>query len=243
MRYTLLSVAVLLFCWKVAGVFTPAIILPQPETVMVALFDIAKSGELFKALLTTTIRVTSGFLVGMFVGSFLGFSAGINKKVYSFTKPYIAMMQSIPRLSWILIATFWFGLTPAVVVFLVCITVLPFFFINVSESVRYTDGQMLEVAKIYQMSPFSRFTDIYLPAAAGSIMTASSTALSVSWKAVIMAELLSVPTGIGANMSVAQSNIDMPVILAYTAVVALLAWLSNALLTMAFDKYFRRWKS
>ena len=201
------------------------------------------SGEIPESLATTALRVFSGFIGGLAVGSLLGFAAGLSRKLYRFTRPYIAMMQSVPRLSWILIATFWFGLTPSVVVFLVGVTVLPFFYVNVSESVRYTDKHMLEVARVYRMSFISRFTDILLPSAAGSIMAASSVSLSVSWKAVIMAELLSVPDGIGAQMSVAQSNIDMSAILAYTIVVALIAWGSNALMTFIFDRYFKRWKA
>jgi len=243
LKYSLLSVIIFAAVWKAACYFTPAIILPPPEKVFTVLFEQAASGELFRSLAVTAFRVLSGFLAGMLTGSMLGFAAGVSRNLYRFTKPYVSMMQSVPRLSWILIATFWFGLTPAVVVFLVCVTVLPFFYVNVSESVRYTDSQMLEVARVYHLSRLTRFTSIYLPAAAGSIMAASSMTLSVSWKAVIMAELLSVPDGVGAEMSIAQSNIDMASILAYTIVVALIAWGSSALLTFVFDRYFRRWKS
>jgi NitT/TauT family transport system permease protein len=242
-KYTILSVIFFLIAWKVAGHITPAIILPAPEVVIINIYQLLADGILLESLWITALRVFAGFLSGMLIGAGAGFLAGISKNFYRFTKPYVAMMQSIPRLSWILIATFWFGLTPAVVVFLVTITVLPYFYVNVSESVKYTDKQMLEVAKIYNISPFRRFTDIYLPAAMGSIMSASSMALSISWKAVIMAELLSVPTGLGAEMSIAQSNIDMAGILAYTLVVALIAWGSNVLLTYSFDRYFKRWKA
>lgn len=242
MKYGTISFIILIICWKIAGVFTPAIILPAPETVLIALWHDILYENLLSTLLLTAFRVFLGFLFGMLVGGILGFVAGMKDQVYKFTKPYITMMQSIPRLSWILIATFWFGLSPSVVIFLVTITVVPFFYVNVSESVRYTDKQMLEVAIIYEMKPVYRFTDIYLPAAMEAIMTASATALSVSWKAVIMAELLSVPTGIGARMSVAQSNIDMASILAYTILIALAAWGSNAFLSSIFDQYLKRWK-
>lgn len=240
MRYSFFSVAVLFAVWTGAAYLTPSIILPSPAETLLVLFDMASGGGLFISVGTTLFRVAAGFAAGMLIGTSAGFAAGISGGFYRFTKPYISMMQSIPRLSWILIATFWFGLTPAVVIFLVAVTVIPFFYINVSDSVRYTDRNMMEVAEIYGMSSAVRFTDIYLPSAMGAIMSASSTAVSVSWKAVIMAELLSVPTGIGAGMSIAQSNIDMPSILAYTAVVALFAWGSSSLITLIFDRYLKR---
>lgn len=60
--------------------------------------------------------------------------------------------------------------------------------------------------------------DLYLPHIFSYIFPAYISALGMSWKIVVMAELLSSSNGIGASLAIARSQLDTPVALALVVI-------------------------
>ncbi|WP_228256211.1 ABC transporter permease subunit [Aliarcobacter butzleri] len=60
--------------------------------------------------------------------------------------------------------------------------------------------------------------DLYFPHIFSYIFPAYISALGMSWKIVVMAELLSSSDGIGANLAIARSQLDTPTALALVVI-------------------------
>jgi NitT/TauT family transport system permease protein len=125
---------------------------------------------------------------------------GLNKKIDKFFSPFISMLQTIPNISWILLAIIWFGLNSKIVIFTIFISILPIFVINSREGINNTSSEYLEMAAVYQLKPLTIFTRIYLYSIKPYLRSAAVITGERAWKIGAMAELLSLETGIGAGL-------------------------------------------
>jgi NitT/TauT family transport system permease protein len=87
-----------------------------------------------------------------------------------------------------------------------------------------------------------RLTDVYLPHVVSYLFPAWITALGISWKVVVMAELLASSDGVGAALAVSRSHLDTATTLAWiTAVVGLLLAVEYLLLE-PIKREVERWR-
>jgi NitT/TauT family transport system permease protein len=63
-----------------------------------------------------------------------------------------------------------------------------------------------------------KFTDLYFPHIFSYLFPAWVSALGMSWKIIIMAELLATSDGLGSSLAVARSQLDTPLVLALVVV-------------------------
>lgn len=224
------SLAAGVVAWMAISPFVSPLILPPVSDVIDTLIDILTTPAEWDAIATTAIRLITSWVLGAMLGVTVGLAMGLAPLVETLAKPYVVLMQSVPRISWILLAMFWFGINGSVVVFLIVVTVAPFFIVNVSQAVRDIRSDRREVMEVFQLPLLVRLWDVYLPAISLALRSAASVSLSVGWKAVVMAELLAAPDGIGARLSWAQGSFDTTTVFAWTIIIASAALASHAVL-------------
>jgi len=175
-------------------------------------------------------RVGSGYLISLLVGSSIGIAMGLNEKINKLVKPLISTLQTIPNISWILLAIIWFGLNSKIVIFTIFISILPIFVINTEEGVKNTDYKLLEMAHIYDLSFWNTLSKIYFPSVKPYLNSAAVITIERAWKIGAMAELLSLDSGIGAGLYWARNNLETEYIFAWTLVLVFLGFFSSKLL-------------
>lgn len=153
-----------------------------------------------------------------------------NKKIDIFLSPFISMLQTIPNISWILLAIIWFGLNSKIVIFTIFISILPIFVINSREGINNTSKEYLEMAAVYQLKPLTIFTKIYIYSIKPYLRSAAVITGERAWKIGAMAELLSLDTGIGAGLYWARNNLQTERIFAWTIVLVVLGFASSQFL-------------
>ena len=120
-------------------------------------------------------------------------------------------------------------LVPAVIAGLM---VLPVVWENVTQGLRATDGQLLELARAYRFSRWKTVRLVYLPSLRPHLRSAAATAMGLAWKSGVAAEVLCLPRlGIGAQISRAKQTFETADLFAWTAVVILLSLLMERALT------------
>src|SRR6056297_1567841 len=229
-KYTIIGVIVLILFWKLLSLRYKAIILPSPELTFMTIKNMIFSGEFWVDISYSFFRVGSGYLISLLVGSSIGIAMGLNEKINKLVKPLISTLQTIPNISWILLAIIWFGLNSKIVIFTIFISILPIFVINSSEGVRGTDINLIEIGEVYKLSTLDKLLKIYFPAAKPYIISASIITIERAWKIGAMAELLSLETGIGSGLYWARNNLETEGIFAWTIVLILLGYTSSKLL-------------
>ncbi|HKL74725.1 MAG TPA: ABC transporter permease [Halanaerobiales bacterium] len=229
-KYTIIGVIVLILFWKLLSLRYKAIILPSPELTFMTIKNMIFSGEFWVDISYSFFRVGSGYLISLLVGSSIGIAMGLNEKINKLVKPLISTLQTIPNISWILLAIIWFGLNSKIVIFTIFISILPIFVINTEEGVKNTDHKLLEMAHIYDLSFWNTLSKIYFPSVKPYLNSAAVITIERAWKIGAMAELLSLDSGIGAGLYWARNNLETEYIFAWTLVLVFLGFFSSKLL-------------
>lgn len=230
---TVLSILILLLLWKVVSLFIGAeIILPSPETVFVRLVKLTGEEGFFSSVGRTIQRGALGFLLSAVLALVTGIAAGENRYFFRFIKPLLTVIKTVPVLSIILLAVIWLN-TDNVPVFVCFLVVFPLISGNVIEGIRHVDPQLLEMARVYAVSKKRIIFQIYIPSLIPYLLAGLSTAAGVTWKAVIAAEVISMPRlAIGTGMQFAQIQLDTSALFAWTAVAIIISTFSEVLLLL-----------
>ena len=121
--------------------------------------------------------------------------------------------------SFIILALVWLdsGQLPLFIAFLM---VFPTVYLNLLEGVRQTDRKLLEMARVFRVSPARRLTGIYLPQVLPYFRSAASLGLGLCWKAGIAAEVIGLPAGsMGERLYTAKIYYQTPDLFAWTAAI------------------------
>mgnify|MGYP001047538169 CR=1 FL=1 len=217
------AVLLLLLIWHVGAVLLDArVLLPEPGTTVSALVHLIRQRPFSLQILATIGRAVRSFLIILIIGGSLGVLAGISTRVHAFLVPVLVIGKATPVMSGILLAFIWFssGTVPLFSAFLMG---FPVMFVQMEQGVRQISPQLHEMTVAYRFSPLQRLIHFIIPSLIPSIITGAKASLSMVWKVVIAAEVLTVPRyGVGSRMQLAQVNLDTAEVLAWTLIAVLL---------------------
>ncbi len=150
--------------------------------------------------------------------------------VRDFVDPIISLLRTLPIVSFIIMLLIWVG-PQNLTMFLAFFIVLPLIYTNVLSGFESVDPQMLEMARVFRLSPWRTFMYVYRPAVMPFLASSCKISLGMSWKSGIMAEVLAMPDpSIGKQMNTARTFLNTPDLFAWTVVVMILS--------LAFEKLF-----
>jgi NitT/TauT family transport system permease protein len=230
LAYTLTSTLFIIAIWKIISLNYNPIILPAPEKAFYTIYEMILTQSFWISLGYSFFRIIIGYLLAIFIGTFLGIIMGLSKKADNLLRPEISMLQTVPNISWILLAIIWFGLNSKIIIFTIFISLMPIFVINSAEGIENTSAEYLEMAAVYRLKPLTIFSKIYLYSIKPYLRSAAVITSERAWKIGAMAELLSLDTGIGAGLYWARNNLQTERIFAWTIVLILMGFLSSKLL-------------
>ena len=205
---SLASICIFLAAWEAVAQSLGPLILPTPREAMATLGRLLDDGQAGTELVITARRALLGFGLSVVVGSLSGLLAGISVTASMVSRPLVTLLVGMPPIAWLILALLWFGAGDGTPVFTVFIACFPVIFVGAMQGTRTLDGQLKEVARMFGLPPWMKFTDVYLPHVVSYLFPAWITALGTSWKVVVMAELLSTSDGVGAALAVTRSHLD-----------------------------------
>ena len=215
-----------LLLWQVAAMAVgSAVLLPSPWETAKTLVGLAQTAFFWKTAGVTLLRVATGFLFGMAVGTALGVLTATSRLADAFLAPVRGVIKATPVTSFIILVLLWIttGLTPVFISFLM---VMPIAWANVREGVLAVDGQLLEMAEVFRLSRMKKLRDIYLPAVLPQYLAACTTGFGFAWKSGVAAEVIARPAlSIGRNLYESKLYLNTEELFAWTAIVILLSML------------------
>ena len=107
------------------------------------------------------------------------------------------MIRNVPHLALIPLVILWFGIEEEAKLFLVALGVFFPVYVNTLHGIRSVDPQLIEMGRIYGMSPWTLFRRVIMPGALPSIFVGLRYALGIMWLTLIVAETISASSGIG----------------------------------------------
>jgi sulfonate transport system permease protein len=223
--------AALIAIWETASRLgeIPANVLPAPSDVVAAAIRLARSGELWANIWVSTLRALSGFIVGGGIGLALGLANGLSSLSEKLTDTTLQMVRNIPHLAMIPLVILWFGIDEQAKLFLVALGVFFPIYINTLHGIRGVDPQLVEMGRVYGMSPSRLFFRVILPGALPSIFVGLRYALGIMWLTLIVAETISASSGIGYMAMQAREFLLVDVVVLSIVIYALLGKLADTI--------------
>jgi len=169
----LASVAGLLLAWQIlvqAGRINP-LFLPAPLSVLGAMWEMTRSGELPWAVLVSLNRVLQGFVYGSLAGVVLGLLAGAVRWVEDLLDPWVAAVYPIPKSALFPLFMLWFGLGNPSKIVTIAVGVLFLVLVNTMAGVHAINPVLLKAARDLGASRAQIFVKVILPGALPSIFT------------------------------------------------------------------------
>ncbi|MDD2640646.1 MAG: ABC transporter permease subunit [Arcobacteraceae bacterium] len=225
------SILLFLALWDVGNQIYGDLFLPSPKEVLSTMFLLFEDAEFLANLTLTVQRGILGFLMALGLGTVLGLVAGYFITASVMSRPIVTILVGIPPIAWIVLAMIWFGFGDTTVMFTVVIASFPIIFVGALQGSRTIEGDLKEMMDSFHLGFIQKCKDLYFPHLFSYLFPSWVSALGMSWKIVIMAELLSANDGIGAALAVARSHLDTATALALvTTMIAVLLFVEYIIL-------------
>jgi NitT/TauT family transport system permease protein len=217
-------------------------LLPGPGAVLAYAARTTVSGELPAAFAATLARVAIAFAAALGVGTAIGYLAGRSPRFDAAIDPWLVVALNLPVLVVIVLAYIWVGLNEVAAVLAVAIAKVPTVIITVREGARAFDPGFDDLATVYRLPRHLRLRRIALPQLAPYLAAAGRGGLAITWKIVLIVELLGRPNGVGFELNLCFQNFDVTGILAYGLGFAALMLAVEATLLRPWERHANAWR-
>jgi ABC-type nitrate/sulfonate/bicarbonate transport system permease component len=170
---------------------------PAPSSVVIALFDLIRSGQLFVDLGWTVLRVVIGTLLGAIPGLVFGVLLGLSPIARAFVQPAINALYPIPKIAMFPLVMMIFGIGETSKWIIVAIAVFFQMFFSTLAGVVNIEKIYLDVASNFKASRWQTYRTIAVPGALPFIFTGLQLGLGMALIVVIIAENFGTQVGIG----------------------------------------------
>ena len=195
------SVIVFLVLWEIYGRRTDPILFTYPTAIAVAFWKLLISGELVQQLLVSLSALGAGFGASLVLGVLLGLAMGRSRLAEAALVPHINALYATPQVALTPLLMMWLGLGFAVKVAVVFLFAFFPILINTASGAKNVSASMVEVGGAYLAPPRQILFKIVFPAALPFIMAGVRIAIGRGLVGMIVAELFTAITGLGAMLS------------------------------------------
>jgi NitT/TauT family transport system permease protein len=237
-----LSLAALVALWALVAALAHSRLLPDPLSVGAAILADVRSGELPFQMACTLARVLAAFSVAFSLGIVAGYAMGRWKVVDRYADPWLIVLLNLPALVVIIFAYVWIGLNETAAIVAVALNKLPNVIVVTREGVRSLDAGLDDMSRAFRMKWLTRIRHVVLPQLAPYLAAVSRSSLSISWKIVLVVELIGRPNGVGFVLGSAFSLFDMTKILSYAISFVALMLAIETLLVQPLERRTNRWR-
>ena len=233
---TFVSYLSLLVLWIVAARLLPNLI-PGPVETLEFVAREYRRGVLLGHLWITTQRVIVAFVVAMVAGVAIGAAMGASKRVDDLLQGWLVVLLTIPRILLFVVAYLTLGLSDTALVVALIVTIIPTIVVAIREGAKAIDLALVDMARAFRRSRTAIWRHVVFPQLLPFVLGTARGALALSWKMVVLGELLGRTSGVGYQISFYFQFFNMTGILAYgvtmmvlLAVVdlGLMGWLQRA---------------
>jgi nitrate/nitrite transport system permease protein len=143
------------------------------------------------------VRVAQGFLIGIAVGTPLGFLLGVSPVLARMFDPLIQILRPISPLAWLPLGLVLFQRSEPAALFAIAVCSMWPTVLNTISGVRAIPQDYWNVAKVLRLSKFTTFTKIIVPATLPYMFTGYRLSLGIAWLVIVASEMLTGTPGVG----------------------------------------------
>src|SRR5437762_4344825 len=237
------GVVLAVLAWWGASAMIPE--LPSPartwqESKIYILEPLVKRGETDQgiALLAyySLVRVAQGFLLGILIGTPLGFLFGVSPTLSRMFDPLMQVMRPISPLAWLPLGLILFQKSEPAALFAIAVCSMWPTVINTTAGVRAIPQDYWNVAKVLRLSPVTVFLKIIIPATLPYMFTGFRLSLGIAWLVIVASEMITGTPGVGGFLWQEYNSLIYSHILLAILTIGLVGFALDRLMGLAESK-------
>lgn len=227
---TTASIVLFLAVWEFFGRGINPVFGSYPSAIAVAFWELARSGDLGKALFESVQPFVVGYVLAIAIGVPLGLIVGRSRTTEAALGIYITAGYAMPLVALVPLLILWLGLGFKVKVAIVFLMSLFPICINTWLGVRAVPKTLIDVGKSFVASDATILRRIVLPATLPYIMAGIRLAVGRAVVAMVIAEFFTTISGLGAIIINSANNFDTATMFVPIIVLMVLAIGLNSLI-------------
>lgn len=214
--YFILGIIIFILLWFLISLkINSEIVFPNILTIIKKLIEIVLEKSFYKDLFLSLIRVFITFILSFLLSIILGILSGIFSSIRYMLMPIINFIRTIPTIPLILAAIIWFN-NNTVPIFVSMLVIFPIMYDAVVNGIINVDKNLIEMSLSYNVSLKNQIKSLYIPSIKPYILTAISQSMGITWKSILAAEILALPSlGIGSKLYESHLYLDTVSLFAY----------------------------
>jgi ABC-type nitrate/sulfonate/bicarbonate transport system permease component len=213
--------------------------LSAPSAILLALWELASTGELYPALAASLYRVAAGFALGTAAGVLVGLGAGLIPGVRHFFDPLVSFLYAIPKIAFLPIFLLLFGLGHASKISIIAFSCFFPVFIAARHAVLSVNRILLWAAQNMGTPRSTIFFRVVIPASAPQLFAGIRIGLAHAFVVLFAAELIGSRVGLGNLITSAEEWVRFDLMFAGILCFALMGFVSDRLLLMVRARVLR----
>ncbi len=203
------------------------VLLPSPLAALEALVDLAKSLELFEQAAVSLARMLASLAIASALAVPLGLAMGLSRTLDRLVDPLVELLRPISGIAWIPLGLFIFGIGNALPVFIMTYAAFFPILLGTIAGVRAVDRKLIDAARTMGVPQRRIVSSVVLPAALPSLLVATRLGVASAWTAVVAAELIGAPSGLGYAIEWYRELLMTPQVMSFIAMIGVLGYLCD----------------
>ena len=236
----LYSSILLLFIWFISSlIVNNEYLIPKISVVLYDVYVILGNISNILAIFETFGRLFIASFIALFIAFLVMLTYLINRNIYFFLKPYLAMLKTIPLVSIIVILLVWFGDENSPIIITILI-VLPITIEGIISGIDQMDKNLIDELKMLNLNFFKLVKLIYLPLLRPYILMSLLQTIGLGVKVMIMSELICQTTNsIGSMMYFAKMTVDTKRLFAWSLIVVFIEMVIEMIITKYKNQFVK----
>jgi ABC-type nitrate/sulfonate/bicarbonate transport system permease component len=215
--------------WAVSAWVGNPVLLPSPLATLQAIIALARDLELFEHAAISLARMAASLAIAAALAVPLGLAMALSPKLDAIVDPTVELLRPISGIAWIPLALFIFGIGNALPVFIMTYAAFFPILLGTIEGVRAVDRRLLDAARTMGVPGLRIVTRVVMPAATPALLVALRLGVAASWTAVVAAELIGAPSGLGYAIEWYRGLLMTSHVIAFIAMIGVLGYLTDSL--------------
>jgi ABC-type nitrate/sulfonate/bicarbonate transport system permease component len=235
--------ALVLLGWEMASrarLIDP-LFLPAPSQIWYSLRDLTMSGELFRHLAASMLRIGAGWLIGSVAGVVLGGLIGLSWVGRSIGLPFTSALFPVPKIALLPLLILWLGIGEASKVATIALGVFFPMAISSYAGVDNVQRNLIRMAQSFNVPFHAIVLKIVVPAMLPSILSGCRISASIALILVVSAEMIGANTGIGALLLTSGNLMQTDQLMAGLVAISILGLLVGAFISW-LEKVLLAWR-
>lgn len=227
--------------WQIISmVIAQEILLVSPWAVTIRICELVVTTDFWSSIATSLSHIILGFILSLACGIICAILGSKFNCIRKLLAPLMQTIKSVPVASFIILVLIWVSSKNLSIV-ISFLMVFPIVYSNVLKGICQIDKELLEMAKVFKLTPLAKFRYIYTSQVLPYLQIACSLGLGMCWKAGVAAEVIGLPKNtIGEHLYDAKIYLNTEDLFAWTVVIVVISIVIEKLFVSGLNGIVKR---